>query len=29
MIDMSIPSDTNVSIKEVEKLPKYKDLELK
>ena len=29
MIDMNIPSDRNVSIKEVEKLPKYKDLELK
>ena len=28
MIDMSIPSDRNVSIKEVEKLSKYKDLEI-
>ena len=27
MIDMSIPSKRNVSIKEVEKLSKYKDLE--
>ena len=28
MIDMSIPSDRNGSIKEVEKLSKYKDLEI-
>ena len=28
MIDMSIPSDRNVSIKEVEKLSKYKDFEI-
>ena len=28
MIDMSIPSERNVSIKEVEKLSKYKDLEI-
>ena len=28
MIDMGIPSDWNVSIKEVEKLSKYKDLEI-
>ena len=27
LIDMTIPSDRNVSIKEVEKLSKYKDLE--
>ena len=28
MIDMTIPSDRNVSIKEVENLSKYKDLEI-
>ena len=28
LIDMTIPSDRNVSIKEVEKLSKYKDLEI-
>ena len=28
MIDTSIPSERNVSIKEVEKLSKYKDLEI-
>ena len=28
MIDMNIPSERNVSIKEVEKLSKYKDLEI-
>ena len=28
MIDMSIPSERNVSIKEIEKLPKYKELEV-
>ena len=28
MIDMSIPSERNVSIKEAEKLSKYKDLEI-
>ena len=28
MIDMSIPSERNVPIKEVEKLSKYKDLEI-
>ena len=28
MIDVTIPSERNVSIKEVEKLFKYKDLEI-
>ena len=28
LIDMTIPSDRNVSIEEVEKLSKYKDLEI-
>ena len=28
MVDMSIPPDKNISIKEVEKLSKYKDLEI-
>ena len=28
LIDMTIPSDRNVSIKEVEKFSKYKDLEI-
>ena len=28
MIDMSVPSDNNISAKEVEKLSKYKGLEI-
>ena len=28
MVDMSIPSDSNVSIQDVEKLSKYKNLEI-
>ena len=28
LIDMSIPSDTNIALKEIEKKSKYKDLEL-
>ena len=27
LIDMSVPSDSNISVKEFEKLGKYKDLE--
>ena len=28
LIDMSVPSDSNISAKELEKLRKYKDLEI-
>ena len=28
MIDVTVPGDKNVSLKEFQKLPKYKDLEI-